>query len=276
MPRAVIAFLASLVVWMTPEAVSAKPVPEGAALFGLSMWSNEQMDSTGIWTIAIETASQDCPTDAVGLVRIEVGPGADVVAGDINRSVHPSTQWRGPRDTFWILALKKTGDGPVRIRGSLRIPGTGAESYEYVERILEVGFEGSRVVFHYDRPIAEIGVKNGQRFRYGGEYPVAIDDDEVESPSSFESRPELLKGGEIKCRDCGISAPLEMQVVATVGKNGSVTWIRPGPVSGDQPNTKVWAAVLTGLRAYRFQPARSHGRPVADNAILTVRVVPSG
>jgi hypothetical protein len=101
-----------------------------------------------------------------------------------------------------------------------------------------------------------------------------LEEDEQRSPRQINSRPELLKGSEIHCRNCGLSGEVMIPVVVTVGKNGSVTWIRPRPPA-DPIDPRIWAAVLEGLELYQFQPALSPEGPVADYADLRVRVVPS-
>jgi hypothetical protein len=252
---------------------NAKTLPEGAARFGMSLWANPRADSAGIWSVAIEAVSLECKANAVGLAQIEVETGARVVFGDTERRIHPSPGWK-PRDSEWQVALQKSGTGPVLIRGTLRIPGPNADSYTYVEQVLRLELHGVEVITLENRSLVELAVRNGQAFRYGGEYPVAVDPGDSQSPASFDSRPELVGGESIECKACGLSEAVVVEVVVTVGKSGTVTWIRPTPISG-VVSSQVWNAVQNGLHHYRFRPAYSQGRPVADVSVLQVRVVPA-
>lgn len=133
---------------------------------------------------------------------------------------------------------------------------------------------GDQVVTIEDRSLVSLAVTNGQAFRYGGLYPVAVDPGDSLSPPSFDSRPELTEGEAIECKGCGLSDTVVVEAVVTVGKNGTVTWIRPGPV-WPGISSQAWNAVQDGLHHYRFRPAYSQGRPVADLSILQVRVIPA-
>jgi len=258
--------------WPRP-ATASKPLPEGVAQFGIGIWPSSQTDSTGAWTLVVETGSNRHPGTTTALARVEVGPGAVVVAGETSRSVHTSMYWK-PRDSKWSLYLRRTGVDPVLIRASLRIPGDSPSSYCYYECVLKLGFGGDAISVLENRTTVQVCVINGLRFRYGGEYPVAIDEDETEMPRGIEVRPVLLEGGEVPCHECGLSEPADVEMVVTVGTKGTVTWIRPEPLFGAVVEPRVWSAVQDGVRKYRFLPARSQGRPVADYVMLKVRVVP--
>ena len=184
--------------------------------------------------------------------------------------IHPAI---GSGDSKWQLVLRRTGDGQATVRAFLRIRGANASSYTYVERLLRLDFNGQRVSPIENRAVVQVIVRDGQAFRYGGAYPVAVDPEDLETPDRIDSPAELIDGGLLQCRACNLSEPVDVRVVVTVGKDGTVRWIRPKPVSGevDEP---VWAAVRAGLRQYRFRPALSHGHPVADYAILAVQVAP--
>jgi len=264
--------LAVAILGVAPTPATSEDLPEGAPLFGISMAAPWRTDTSGAWTLVIETWSGRHRGASTGTARVEVGPGADVVSGETSRTVHVSDDWKGPRDRRWLLTLRRTGDR-VRIRGSLHIPGPPGPFY--YESVLELGFDGDTIILRDSRTTVQEGVLDGRRFRFGGEYPVAIGDEETESPQTIEARPVLVEGDEIPCHKCGLTEATELQLVVTVGTNGAVTWVRPGARFEGVSKGPALAVAEDGVRRYHFRPARSQGRPVADYAVVRVRVVPA-
>lgn len=273
MLRCVVGVLIGVVFGWSPADAKQLPFPEAVAPCGISLWSNPQADTSGVWSLVVAVGCQECEPSAVGLVRVAVEEGAQVVSGDTVRRVHPRLR-SSPRDSQWQLVLRKVGPAPVSIRATLRVPESGDSSFAYFEQTLKLGFQGTQNSVLENRTVVQIAVKNGQTIRYGGPYQVMVDPDDIQSPSSFDSHPELIEGGAIQCKACGLRDTVKVEVVFTVRRDGTVTWIRPTEMTG-AVSGQIWNAVQDGLHHYRFRPAYSEGRPVADFSILQVRVVPA-
>ena len=244
--------------------------------FGMTAYPSEQTDSTGLFGLWLEYGSRTHTDSTLGTARVSVGPGARMTQGDSVFTVHPARFGRAK------MTLLKTGPGPVTIKTSLFVP-TGPRSSDFSEGSLVLAFEGSKIRILRNDPVRRFVVRDGRRFRYGGLYFVAIDDEEVEDPQSYQSRAEVLTAPEVKCPKCGLAGAVDVPVVVTVGRRGTVTWVRPRPMPGGPPepvrwdhvDDRVWTAVEKRLKDFRCRAAMSEGHPVPDYAITTVRVVPS-
>ncbi len=245
----------------------SKQTWEGAATFGISLWSYQRLDPQSCWSVAVEAGYPDFEPGRLGLARIEVAGGAKVVSGDTLRAMNSGSL------QSWPLNLRKSGSGPVEFRASLMVYGTDSLSYDELHQLLVLEVVGDTILVREQRTTLQISVRGGRRFRYGDRYLVALDPDEDPHTHQSQSPPKLLSGGEISCPDCGLQGPMELQVAATVGRSGSITWIRPGDLTSRPVSAKVWAAVEAGLRSYRFEPAIGDGEPTSGLAILRLRVV---
>lgn len=87
------------------------------------------------------------------------------------------------------------------------------------------------------------------------------------APRPASATPRAVEGGAY----FGVTV---VPVLVTVGKHGTVTWIRPGVLDGPAADARVWEAIRSGLERYRFRPATSPDGPVADWAVLRVRGLP--
>ena len=250
---------------VSPRPLSAsKGMMEGAAPLGMDLSVSNVTDANGLWTLSVRTWSKP-GLGQKGLVRIKVGSGAVVTEGATEATVSAVSG-------FWGITLRAIGDQPVRISGTLVIPGQKPNSYYESNDIVVVRVEGQRVVVQEKRTTMTIGVRDGRRMRYGGELLVALDPDESAETPEILSRPRLTTSTDIPCAGCGLTVAKEFTVIVTVGRNGLATWIRPTEVS---PDGQVGMAIISGLKDFRFLPAVAQTGAVSDAAVIQVRVVPS-
>jgi hypothetical protein len=255
------------------DAEAAKFLPEGAPRFGIDLSSADLRNASGCWTIAVSVHSARHPADALGAVDIQI-TGARATAGMTHGVVHPSANSK-PADRHWLITLCKEDTGRVEVKARVRITNPGPDSYDLSESVMLLHCGRDSVSLLENGPTVRVGVREGKRFRYGGEYLVAIDGTELEGPKEINRRPVPISTPNIMCSGCSLEDTLDVEVVVTVGQDGSVTWIRDAPLGETPIAEEVWNAITSGLRGYRFVPASSGGRAVADYAIVGVRVIPS-
>ena len=213
-----------------------------------------------VWPFAFDGASDS------STVELEVVSGAEFVDG--------KKQWRVRGHRSFPVRFRRVGTELVRIDGTLRIPRGEPSSYDLVRATRSFKTEGSEQLEMYHRVHQRIGVRGKFRFRYGGYYRVAIEKDETENPV-IDTRPVRIKGATTApCRDCGLTAPGEIQAVLTVKRDGSVTWVRPR-YRMLEAKGKAWEAAEKEFLRYRYKPARSGDRAVPDYAEVSILVTPS-
>jgi hypothetical protein len=250
-----------------PRAAASKGMTPDMSGFGMDLSAYERTDSAGHWLLAVWTWSR--PHADPATAKLEV-TGAAVVDGPTARQIAETEHW------LWRVTLKKLESGPVEIRGTLRVPRAEPGSYDYCENILKLDVQGHDVIVRENRKTEEISVRGANWFRYGGEYLVAIDSTDVDFPHQIERRPQIVAAPDVECPACSLSNPVEIPLAVTVGKKGDVTWIRPDPPYGSGPvDGRFWKAAAEGVRRYKFRPALSQGKPIADYAVVQVRIVPS-
>lgn len=271
--------LSVLALLLSPESAAATKLSiiHAKAPGGVSAWP-DRYSTRGNWTVSVEAGSDVDLKGERSTLRIHC-EGATLASGDSVIEVTPGK-------SNWHLVWKRSGEGPVRIRCILRVQSEDPESYDLYEFLLVVRFHHLRedvdtVLVQDYGPVRAIAARDGQQYRYGGMYFVAIGNDEVEAPRNYERRADVVTQGEIRCTDCGLAEPLVVPVVITVGSKGKVTWARPaaedrilGRVPQTSVDSRVWRAVERGLRSYKYRSAMAAGRPVADSIALKVRVVP--
>ena len=247
-------------------AVADKGFTEGSAPLGMDLSPSAETNELGHWVLAIRTWGRDGLGSGKASVRIEVSGGAEVIEGQ-TECVIPA------RSGFWRLELRKTTQHPVLVTGSLRIDGGKPDHYFETRDILEVGYEGRNLVVRQKRTAVSIKAEGGRRFRYGETYLVALDPGESPEIPEFLSRPEVISSGDIRCKKCPIQEPVEILVTVTVGRNGSVTWLRHHP-HFPSVDGRIWRAITTGIKKHRFKPAMGRNGPTSDSMDLPLRVVP--
>lgn len=275
------AFFCGLVILLIPVGAcgSIGTPPRSVPHFSLWVAPWRFVDSTGQWGLTMRV-SDSWSSAAKATVRLDVGNGA-VVEGTRDTTVQLGGY------SHWGVRLRRTGPGPVTVRSSLRVAGKDSRSYDLYERLLRVEFQPwhhgmDTVVVQENRVLRGIAVRDGRRFRYGGERFVAIEADEAESPRDYVRRAAVVSSNDVRCEGCGLEKPVTVPVIVTVGSKGRVTWIRPNlgrerdpeDEAGDSMDSRIWAAVERGVRDFKYQPALADGRAVADYTTLDVRIVP--
>jgi hypothetical protein len=252
---------------------ASQPMLEGVARFGVSLSPSAQIDGDGVWTVAVWVWCDGPSPSATGTVKIQVDGNATIIEGAVTKVVHPTRGWKGPSDRHWIIKLRKSHDGTAGVRASLHLPGRVPDSYSEFECRAIVDLKGRRVTTLENRKVIAYSAENGRRFRYGGWFPVAMEDDDLESPDRIDALPVLISDPTVSLDVVSSSDPAAVRVVASVGKAGQVIWVRPQPMDGEVLSIAAWDSVVSAVKQFHFRPATSHGRPVTENAIVLVRIV---
>jgi hypothetical protein len=270
-----------LLFWPSP-AKGDKPWSfESEGRFGASTWPNAYADTTGLWTLGVEAGSGRQATETNATVWFKVS-GSGAIQGNSTYQIVIG----GMTHAHWGVIIRRTGKGPIQVRTFARIEGRNPSSYDLSQYLLDVEFRPwaygiDTVITRENRFVQRIQVRDGKRYRCGGERFVAIDDEEQESPRDYQRRAAVLSQRDLHCADCKLTGPVEVPVVVTVGRKGAITWARPDawmqssePVPQTTVNPHLWATIERGLKKFRYQTAVADGHPVADYALFKVRVVP--
>ena len=286
MPRSLVC-LACLLLCVADHAEATKmSLYEGQYHGGVSSWPFPYSDGK-LCSFRMEAGYMGDLDPARETARVSLS-GGSLVKGD-------SVVTGANVNAHWDIVVRRVGSDPVRVWSSLLVETKDPGTYDFFERMLEVRFQHLRdnldtVLIVDQRPGRRIFARDGKRYRVGGLYLVAIEDDEREPPINYEKRAEVLSKSDIRCPNCGLKESLEVPVVVTVGSKGNVTWARVEPYRigapvGTRPrgaesgpryplDPKVWNAIERGLKRFRYRSAIGDGHPVADYATFTVRVVP--
>ena len=254
--------------------VNAKPTLEGDLPGAISLVSDEGIGPDGCWWLDVSAWSRTYSPSTTGQVRIVVGSQAEVIEGDLQRTVYGlHREWAGTSNRRWMLKLRMRENGRLTVRASLHISGDHpGEAYDYEHR-LTLDVRGSVVSATENRVTAAIKKERGRRFQYGGTFPVALEADDFLIPDELDSSPKIQSEPVVKVDGSLLPMPREVRVVASIGKAGRVIWIRPAPLDAELPQ-EVWNFVQASVEAFRFHPATSRGKPVTENVVLTVRLIP--
>ncbi len=274
MRRICLAVLVVVLVLVSERLVAAEPRYEGQQSFGLDLLPASRIGSEGTWGVMVWAWSAENPIHgATAEVRLKVSPGIEISEEDLVRTVPIGRT--GAFTKNWFVKLVSKGHGVRHIGGTIRVPTPDSQSYDEQELELDVKVDGDAIQVVTKQPVRTIHVDHGQRFRYGGKYLVAIDASETASPKKIDTRPVTSHEVTATCSQCAMPDSQRVDLVVSVGTDGSVTWVRPRGEWETKVSPEVWAAASRSTREWRFNPARSEGKPVADWALVRVTVVRS-
>ena len=248
------------------EGYCEKCYSDGYAAFGTDLSPSGVIDSTGTWTVAVTPFGEwRAAPDSLARLQLSISGGA-VLDGPSQRAILPS------QFGLWLLTLHRTGEGPVTISATLTIPGTSPNlSYHAIDEVV-VEYESTKVAIESKREIQRLMIRDGERFRFGGESPVKLDDAESANTPDLVSRPALRFSPEVHCATCGLHEPVEIPLIVTVSRAGRVSWTRPK--TGAPSAGALWDAAQEVAHGMRFSPAMSNQGPVSDYALVRARIIP--
>lgn len=227
--------------------------------------------------IHVAAGSSQSLRDAIGIVKLTVPKGFEVVKGDTKRKVHPSNNWMGKQDARWDLYLRPTRLGRSQIRGSILISRGSSRRWDESECALDIDVRSDTVITpRASRALRYERVTDGSRFRYGYEHMVLISEPEPWIRDLRGERTEAIpiSSPAAVCVGCGLKAPAEVNLVVTVGVDGEVKWIEPRAASQASDDPRVLASAEAVLQKWRFQPYRVGDRPIANWVAVRVQVLP--
>jgi len=251
----------------TDGALASTRFWEGSPPLALDLSTSDHSDSAGQWTLGVSKWVAGIPAGAVAIVSLEISSNAEVVEGQ--------SSLMGPASDASVrhLTLRRAGPGNVRIVGSMRVPSDEPGSYYHYVELLQVGFEGNRLITIEKKPLQRFVSRRGQRFRYGGQFLVPLDTSESADEPTILSRPKLLTTAEIVCAECELTETTVISTILTIGRDGGVTSARPTSPPAPGREERLWATVHRGLRTWRFTPAMCSAGPVSDYVVLPIRVL---
>ncbi len=251
------------------SAQASQPSEEGWEQFGVSLAPTEHVGSDGSWRIMVWAWSEsDSLHGTVATVRLEPGPDLECATEDRTKTVPLGPTGAGTMN--WPVTLITQGDGPRHISATIRIGHSGGPAIDEQEVRLDVTIHEGSVHVERQERIRATRVERGQRFRYGGKYLVAIDESETTRPR-IDSRPSIKREYVAQCPSCAADSD-KADLVVTVGRNGRVTWVQPRRPWNSNIAPQLLEAAIEGAKKWRFEPAHSNGRPVADWATISVIV----
>ncbi|HYQ89180.1 MAG TPA: hypothetical protein VEU09_06105 [Candidatus Binatia bacterium] len=242
---------------------------EGWEQFGVGLLPADHVGSDGSWRIMVSTWSEsDSLHGTVATVLLEPGPNLECATEDRTKTVPLGPTGAG--HVSWPVRFVTKGDGPRRIVATIRIGRPGGPAIDEQEVRLDVTIHEGLVQVERQDKIRTTRVERGQRFRYGGRYLVAIDESETVHPR-IDVRPSIKREYVARCPSCAAESD-KVDLVVTVGRNGRVTWIQPRRPWNSNIAPELLEAAIQGAKRWRFEPARSNGKPVADWATISVIV----
>jgi len=211
---------------------------------------------------------------AVGEARVRIPDGIEYRSGDTLRGVQISPySRRPPSDRRWTVAIRPERTGRFELEGRLRIAWRDSNRVDETEFVLplEVRADSSRALA--PRTVRYESTWKGRRFRYADGYFIPIDSSEALLESEIDPKPRVLSSHRAAL-PAGVAAPNEgipFRVVIAAG--GRLVSSEPVEDRGGSPESRLVEAARRSLERWTFAPARAHGRPVADYAIVRVRFV---
>jgi len=214
-----------------------------------------------------------CPRETRGLVHLSLPPGVSILAGSLDREVHPSNRSNDPRDSNYLISLRISAPGVYPVRAALKVESGDPGVWDEFEGVLELTASRDSICWRNFRPLRWERVERSQRFRYGGMHMVAIDGPQDIIPGRIDHDAEVLSKTTGTCRTCDASmVPRNVWLVVTVGVDGRVRWIEPRWGVGLEVSDALWDAATSAVKRWRFRPASAAGVPVANWLKVSVPV----
>ncbi len=207
---------------------------------------------------------------ATGILRLRLPDGLSLVSGDTLFRGHPAGE-----DNAWVVTLKVDRPGHFEIHGRLEVTSwLGTDEGDVL-----LAFESlpDTAMVERSRVVRSETVRDGQRYRYGGQFLIPIQQREDLTQNDIErfgqraSGPQELKA---VCTSCNGSTAIVVRMVAFVAADGKLVESRTR-IPDKKLGKDLITAAKIALNAAHFRPARLKGKTVADWVLVDVRVVPS-
>lgn len=245
---------------------------EGTRTYSIFPQVTHSDASTGRLTFLVGmTGGASYPPGAVAAGRIVLGKGLTWVAGDTVHIAHLSPNWKGPEDWRWSVTVR-ADRGQSELRTVMRVD-VGAGRIDEMESTTTIFLDDQGLHTSVPQTVREETVRNGQRFRHGGEFLVPIDGPEYVTADDVEVRAAPTKEVPAICATCK-SEEAKLTFVVFVDENGDLRSYRAlGYGAGRAaPSPAALEAAALALRQWKFSPGKTGTRTVADYAIVQVEV----
>ena len=257
----------------------ARPGAEGEPAFGISAYFTGKPEISQTTLLLVRVwGEKSYGHPVVGVARVSVPDGIEVVAGDTVRVARVSPRSRTKSERRWQIMIRPTRLGSYVIRGALRIDAGPAGGVDETDFVLPLEMRPDTVISaRAPRATRFENVRDGQRYRYAGRYLVPIDSSEALLQDEIDQRPKAAQKKEAFCPACPGPLPAVVPFVAMVGSDGRLRESRYLDI--DEEGTldpAVVAAARDALGMWAFEPARAKDRPVADYTVVRVPVKAAG
>jgi hypothetical protein len=208
-------------------------------------------------------------TSTVAEAHLVIPPGLECVSGDTLVRFKIATD-----DRVRTLLVRARANGTHVIRGYLTVDQPRRSRRDEAELELSVIVAGDSIQQQPGRAVRQVSIRGTQRFRFGGEFMVPIDQSE-ESVTQDEiltrgERPRVLRKTTATCAGCAASTPTTVPWVVFLDPKGGVRDARPLAVTAR--DSVAVAASREALKSWRFYPASLGGRSVSDCIVVQVPI----
>jgi len=185
-----------------------------------------------------------------------------------------SSRRRAQSERRWRIVVRPTRPGLYVVRGTLTIDAGEERGVDETEFVLPLEVRPDTVVYaRAPRATRFENVRGGQRYRYAGRYLVPIDTTEALLEEEIDQKPKPTHQEIALCPACPGPLPALVPMVVMVGSDGTVRESRYLELDEEGTLDPASVAAARGaLEKWRFEPARSRNRPVADYTVVRVPV----
>lgn len=240
--------------------------PEGAERFSFGAWFTEAPKPGGSARLRI-TMRGDYADTTVGVARIVLPPGVQLLGGDTLHRAHPARP-----EAEWEILIRPLIPGQQEIRGILWINDSGC--IDEGEFVMPLNVRADTILGRQSTMVRTERVSGAQRYRYGGGYMVPIDGPEalMQDDINRGTKPKILKRGAAVDSLGRIPSPMRVPFVVFIDPAGRLRDARP--LGGIDRNSYLVGLARAALQHWTFAPAVAKGRNVSDWLEVKVDVLP--
>jgi hypothetical protein len=259
-----IALFAVSPVW-APVARASKARYEGAPVFSFDIFIEPLPRIGQPCTIVMRFDDWSNLPDSLDFdARIELPTGWVLLTGE------PRLRGRttGGNIVRWTIRALPSHGGYFELRASVHID-RGSFGVDEADYIQTVELTRDTALLPQTRPIRLESIRNGQRYRYGGQYLVPIDASETFTESDLEQRAQVISRSDARCGACPADHPEALRWLVIVDAGGRIRSARLLDF-GIDPNSAAATSARIALDSWKFSPGRMKAQSVPDWLMVVV------
>jgi len=223
----------------------------------------------------LASAGGDYPPSTIGRITLRPGPGLRLVDADTVRLCHVSLAWRGAEDRKWYFHLRADGPRKTYLRALVRVDASKSQTDEMAME-MPINITNDAVVFGSPYETREETVRDGQRYRYAGEFLVPIDAPEDLANPDIVERAKPIRMPKATCPTCEKSG--ELPFVVFVRPNGKMRSTRflEYAMGAEGATPRMIQSAREALHGWTFTPGRTRTKAITDFVVVRVVVDATG